>query len=79
MATMNEYLQKALNEKTKAEGTGYSILVREVIKRAKNVNKVNDAISQIVKLNSQLDKTKSMDFNNGIAKKIERLMDKVKI
>jgi hypothetical protein len=76
---MNQFLERALNERSKAEGTGFSITAREIQKRAKNINKVNDAISKIVKLNSQFDKDKSMDFNNSIAKKIERLMEKVKI
>lgn len=79
MITMNEYLKKALNEKVKAEGTGYSIFTKGIMKRAKNLEKIESILSQIRELNVKFAKSATMDFNNSNAKKIETLMDKVKM
>lgn len=76
---MNQYLERALNEKkkTKAEGTGYSIFVKNIMKRAKDLYKIESIISQIRELNVKFAKSATMDFNNNNAKKIERLMEKL--
>ena len=80
MTTMQEFLERALiTEKTKAPGTGYSILVKNVIKRAKKVDKVITSLNQIKELEKNFDVSKTMDFNNSNAKKIERIMDKISV